>query len=274
MLFIGVGVFAGYYGRADLTAQVLIDIDGEQCYATGDLARLDVELNQLIFIGRRDFQVKLRGQRIELGQIEETVMKGSSLVSGCIVIKYTYHGEEYLVAYVETLTETVKESHLRDICLSLLPSYMVPSIFVILKRFPLTPNGKIDRKVLPEPDFGTLIESSDEYIKPITETEKRVHNLWCQILHMTRISTTMSFFSLHGTSLLFMKLYNLYQIEFGIAPNIVTCFQHSSITQHARLLDECIASTADDRYQTWPCLHLDHGIFIHLKMNSHLSVFR
>ena len=257
---VGVGVFAGYYGRIDLTAQVLIDIDGEQCYVTGDLARLDVDLRQLIFIGRRDFQVKLRGQRIELGQIEETVMKESSHVSGCIVIKYTHHGEEYLIAYVETLAETVKESQLRDVCNSLLPSYMVPSMFVILERFPLTPNGKIDRRVLPELNFTTLIESLNEYIEPITKMEKQVHDLWCQILHMTHISTTTSFFSLHGTSILFMKLYNLYRIEFGIAPNIVTCLRHSSIAQHARLLDESIAATVHDPYQAWPCLHLDHGI--------------
>ncbi len=255
MICVGVGVFAGYYGRADLTAQVLIDIDGVQCYATGDLARLDVESGELYFIGRRDFQVKLRGQRIELGQIEQTLMRDSPLVSNCIVVKHIHHEQEHLVAYVETTSEKVKEYELREYCLSCLPSYMVPSMFVTLQQFPLSSNGKIDRKALPLPNFVAFTESAGEYTKPITEMEERVHDLWCKVLHMEHISTKISFFVLRGTSLSFMKLYNLYQVEFGIAPDIVKCLRHASIGKHAQLMTE----TVGERHEAWTCLHLDHG---------------
>jgi hypothetical protein len=254
-----VGVFAGYYGRADLTAEVLIDVDGEQCYATGDYARLDSKSGQLVFIGRRDFQVKLRGQRIELGQIEQAVMAGSVLISGCIVVKYTYHGQDHLLAYVETSSDTLKEDELREQCLSRLPSYMVPSMFVILERFPLSANGKIDRKALSSVDFLPFSTSPNKHTEPISQMEERVHDLWCDVLHMKYISIKTSFFALHGTSLLFMKLYNLYRLEFGMAPDIVACLRYASITEHAQLLTKVVTSTTAARYQAWTCLYLNHG---------------
>ena len=259
MIYTGVGVFAGYYGQSDLTAQVLIDIDGEKCYRTGDLARLDVVSGELVFVGRRDYQVKVRGQRIELGEIEEIVMKSSMLITGCIVVKFTYHEQEHLVAYVETLSSNVNGDDLRDYCRSRLPLYMVPSIFVILKRFPLTLNGKIDRKALPSADFVSSIASVDNHHEPLTHIQKRVHNLWCKVLHLEHVPIQKSFFALRGSSLVFMKLYNMYRIEFGYAPDIVKCFRHASIIEHAEFLSEMSVSSAGDRYQAWPSLQIDHG---------------
>ncbi|CAF4860286.1 unnamed protein product, partial [Rotaria socialis] len=255
----GVGVFAGYYGRADLTSQVLIDIDDEQCYITGDLARLDVRSEELVFMGRRDFQVKLRGQRIELGEIEETIVRGSIFVSGCIVVKYTYHEQEHLLAYVEVAGNQMKTEELREGCVSRLPSYMIPSIFICLDRFPLMSNGKVDRKALPAPESMTFRATLLEHIQPTTKMEERVQNIWCKVLHMESISVKLSWFALHGTSLLFMKLYNMYQIEFGIAPDIVDCFRHSTISEHAKLLSKIITSTGAEHYQAWSCLNLDKG---------------
>jgi nonribosomal peptide synthetase DhbF len=242
-----------------LTAQVLIDIDCEKCYRTGDLARLDVISGELVFIGRRDYQVKLRGQRIELGEIEETVIKGSMLITGCIVMKFTYHEQEHLVAYVETSSSIVKEDDLRDYCHSRLPFYMIPSMFIILKQFPLTVNGKIDRKALPSPDFVTFIASADDHTVPLNNMEKRVHDLWCAVLHLEHIPMKKCFFALRGSSLLFMKLYNLYRIEFGYAPDIVKCFRHASIIEHAQFLSEMFVSSAGDRHQAWSSLQVDHG---------------
>ncbi|CAF4422359.1 unnamed protein product, partial [Adineta steineri] len=120
---------------------------------TGDFGRIDGETGELIFMGRKDYQIKLRGQRIELGQIEHTIIKFSSLISGCIVMKYTYHEQEHIIAYVETTSTSVNDAELREKCLSTLPSYMVPSMFIILEKFPLSLNGKINRKALPIPDF-------------------------------------------------------------------------------------------------------------------------
>ena len=97
----GVGVFAGYYDREDLTAQALVEIDGKKCYATGDFGRLDIKSGQLVFIGRRDFQVKLRGQRIELSAIESVVLQSSSNILNCVVLKEGFANDTYLSAYIK-----------------------------------------------------------------------------------------------------------------------------------------------------------------------------
>jgi hypothetical protein len=259
-------VFAGYYGREDLTREVLIDVDGDKCYATGDFGRLEMKSGQLVFIGRRDYQVKLRGQRIELSEIEHTLLEISPLISGCIVVKYVYHEQEHLLAYIETSSDSIKEEELRKQCFTLLPSYMVPSRFVVLRGFPLSRNGKIDRKALLPPDFVTPTVSLDEQAQLMSEMEERVHSLWCKVLRLEYISMKTSFFSLHGTSLLFMKLYSLYQIEFGIAPDIVACLRHASIAEHAELLTKVVYSTTGIRYETWTSFHLADGKIMNSKI--------
>jgi acyl-CoA synthetase (AMP-forming)/AMP-acid ligase II len=214
-LFIGgVGVFAGYLGRDDLTSQVLFKIDGELVYKTGDLVRLD-EKGLLHFIGRRDHQVKLRGQRIELSEIEHCLMQ---LVSNCVIIQH----EKQLVAYVQAGCD-IHEDRLRTHCQSHLPLHMIPSMFVITEQFPLNGNGKIDRKALPKPQQA---HSSLADQRPENETEEHVHALWCSVLSRDRISTTTSFFSLGGHSLLLIGLYHLYQsiFNFLVVPILCHCF--------------------------------------------------
>lgn len=110
---IGVGVFAGYHGRPELTAEVLIEVNGEQCYRTGDFGRWDTKCEQLIFVGRRDFQVKLRGQRIELSAIESVLMRSSSDVANCIVTKEESADQSHLAAYIKT-RNLKEESNLKE----------------------------------------------------------------------------------------------------------------------------------------------------------------
>ena len=253
----GVGVFAGYYGRDDLTSKVLIKINNELCYATGDLARLDNKSGELIFIGRRDFQIKLRGQRIEINEIEEVVLKESSLVTACVVMKLVHNEDEHLVCFVEGPLDGIKEDDLRDRCCSILPSYMVPSKFVVMERFPLTINGKIDRKALPSPDLSII---RDDEIVPRTDLENRVYKLWCRVLSLENIPINKSFFSLYGSSLQFMKLYTYYQKEFVCVPDILSCLQHATIIEHAQLLSECMQSTSNRSYQPWLSLQIDQAI--------------
>ena len=153
-LFVGgVGVFAGYLGRDDLTEKALIDIDGELFYRTGDLVRMDNN-GLLHYQGRKDHQIKLHGQRIELGEIERCLLNTS--ISACVVIKW---GDNHLVAYVQT-TSNIDEKQLREHCQSHLPPHMIPSIFIILDKLPLNANGKVDRKLLPSPDFSSSTLSS------------------------------------------------------------------------------------------------------------------
>ncbi|CAF1549579.1 unnamed protein product, partial [Adineta steineri] len=134
MLVRGVGIFAGYLGRDDLTAKALLEIDGQLFYQTGDLVKMDGN-GLLHYQGRKDHQIKLHGQRIELGEIERCLLNISS-ISACVVMKWN---DDYLVAYVQSSSH-INEEELRQHCQSHLPPHMIPSFFIILEKLPLNPN--------------------------------------------------------------------------------------------------------------------------------------
>ncbi|CAF1594328.1 unnamed protein product, partial [Adineta steineri] len=131
LLIGGVGVFAGYLGRCDLTVKALVEIDGQLFYRTGDLVTMDNN-GLLHYQGRKDHQIKLHGQRIELGEIERCLLNISS-ISACVVLKWN---DDYLVAYVQSSSH-VNEEQLRQHCQSHLPPHMIPSFVVILDKLPL-----------------------------------------------------------------------------------------------------------------------------------------
>ncbi|CAF3862123.1 unnamed protein product [Rotaria sp. Silwood1] len=233
----GVGIFAGYLGRDDLTAKTLIEIDDELFYRTGDLVRLDSN-GFVHYVGRKDHQVKLRGQRIELGEIEQCLLQSSPQVTACVVTKYD---DEHLVAYVQS--SDIDEELLQTYCHSHLPQYMVPSKFIILQQVPLNANGKMDRQRLPIPDFSSSKSSTVIDFKiPRNEIEKRVHSLWCEVLQHVdeQISIEESFFNIGGHSLLLIQLYHRYKSEFGFdtqAISIAPFLQYATIAEHAKLLE-------------------------------------
>ncbi|CAF1581586.1 unnamed protein product, partial [Adineta steineri] len=172
----GVGVFAGYLGRDDLTAKALVEIDDRQFYRTGDLVRMDNN-GLLHYQGRKDHQIKLHGQRIELGEIERCLLNITS-ISACVVLKWN---DDYLVAYVQS-SHINEEEQLHQHCQSHLPPHMIPSIFIILDKLPLNPNGKIDRKQLPSPQFSSKhLTNSIELLLPTNDIEVSVHRIWCEI---------------------------------------------------------------------------------------------
>ena len=251
----GVGVFAGYLGRDDLTRKALVEIDGELFYRTGDLVRMDNN-GLLHYRGRKDHQIKLHGQRIELGEIERCLLDTS--ISACVVMKW---GDDHLIAYVQS--SDIDEAQLRKHCQSHLPPHMVPSIFIVLDKLPLNANGKIDRKLLPTPDLSTFVLTSTiESNIQHNELEERVHDVWCQTLghNEQQISTTTSFFSIGGHSLLFIKLYHRYQSLFGFDTNalsIAPLLQQPTIAQHAKLLETVIMN--DMKSTQWHTLHINKG---------------
>ncbi|MDQ1925190.1 amino acid adenylation domain-containing protein, partial [Massilia pseudoviolaceinigra] len=163
----GAGVARGYLNRPDLTAERFIADPfsteiGARLYKTGDLARYlpdgDIE-----YIGRNDFQVKIRGFRIELGEIEAKLATCASVREAIVIAREDVPGEQRLVAYVIAKEDTVlSTADLRDQLSSVLPEYMVPSAFVTLVAFPLTPNGKLDRKALPVPDQSAVVSRAYE----------------------------------------------------------------------------------------------------------------
>ncbi|CAF1573408.1 unnamed protein product, partial [Adineta steineri] len=257
-LFVGGAcVFAGYFGRNDLTAKALLEIDGELFYRTGDLIRMNHN-GLLHYQGRKDHQIKLRGQRIELGEIERCLLN-VTYISASVVMKWN---DDYLVAYVQSSSHT-NEEELRQHCQSHLPPHMGPSIFIILEKLPLNQNGKIDRKQLPSPNFSlpTLL-SPDKSDTPLNQFEERIHTIWCQVLHSNEIhiSRTTSFFSVGGHSLLFIELYHHYQSVFSFdahSLSIAPFLQQPTICQHSQLLQTVIMNNT--KPTQWHTLHINEG---------------
>ena len=259
-LFIGGdAVFAGYLNQPDLTQKALVPLPGKKglFYQTGDLVRVDSTKGVLNYVGRADFQVKLRGQRIELGEIETTIMKSSSEINNCTVVKLHHNNEDHLVAYLQT-TAHLDNHMLREYCIKYLPLYMIPSLFILLDRFPLNPNGKLDRKALPSPDFSLLLSSTMTIVddQPQSNIEKQVSIIWCQILHLKSIpSISTNFFKLGGNSLLLMKLHHVYQKQFHHSINISELFRHATIMDHAQLLQSHQLTIEPQ----WHSFHINKG---------------
>lgn len=237
-LFIGgAGVFAGYFDRNDLTEKSLLKKENQLFYRTGDLVRM--KSNGLIYyVGRKDFQLKLRGQRVEPQEIEKCILNASPNISACVVIKTE---DEHLVAYVESLD--ANENQVREYCLTRLPLFMVPSIFIALKQLPLNSNGKVDRTSLPSPTLSNFDAQMDtSHSQTRNEIEENVHDLWCKVLHRvgSQISNSTSFFSIGGHSLLLIELYYQYQILYGFDSRILSIapfLRQTTIAEHAQLLD-------------------------------------
>jgi hypothetical protein len=262
-LFVGgVGVFAGYLGRDDLTAKAFVEIDGELFYRTGDLVRMDNN-GFLHYRGRKDHQIKLHGQRIELGEIERCLL--DMAISACVVSKW---GDDHLIAYVQS--SDIDEKELYEHCQSHLPPHMIPSIFIVLEQLPLNTNGKIDRKRLPSPGFSSLILSSpNESNAPNNQLEERVHDVWCQVLQCIgkQISTNVNFFSIGGHSLLFIELYHRYQSLFGFDTHelsIAPFLEQPTIVQHSQLLQTVTMN--DMKSIQWHTLHIKEGKKSSLKL--------
>ncbi|MBW7476625.1 amino acid adenylation domain-containing protein [Paenibacillus oenotherae] len=195
----GDGVSNGYLNRAELTEEKFIANPyrpGERMYRTGDLARRQLD-GTVEYLGRIDHQVKIRGYRIELGEIEAQLLKVEG-VKEAAVLAWEEALEAYLCAYVVTEKELVA-AELRAALIEKLPGYMVPSYFVHLERLPLTSNGKLDRKALPAPEGSDVARAA--YEAPATELEKKLAELWQQVLGVERVGRQDHFFELGGHSL-------------------------------------------------------------------------
>lgn len=240
----GVGVFAGYYGRDDLTSQVLIEIDNELYYATGDLARLDVSTGELLFIGRRDFQIKLRGQRIEITEIESIVIKTSSNIMNCIVMKENVENDDddHLVAYIQlkTLTDKIKlREEIFYNCQCHLSSYMTPTKWIFTLELPLNINGKIDRKRLKEMKDDAESVSS-EMLSPL---ELKLQEIFLRAFRLSSLPDSQTPFNLlGGTSIGAMRALHLIRQELTEKMDINLLFANPSIKTLAKVLESLIES--------------------------------
>ncbi|WP_244981234.1 non-ribosomal peptide synthetase [Cupriavidus alkaliphilus] len=201
----GAGLARGYLGRAALTAERFVadphGVHGERLYRTGDLARRRAD-GQIEYLGRLDHQVKIRGLRIELGEIEARLLAHGS-VREAVAIALTGDGPARLVAYaVPAAGATIDTDALRGWLAQALPDYMVPGAIVVLERMPVTPNGKLDRRALPSPEFA----GSSAYEAPQPGVEAVLADSWAAVLKVARVGRHDNFFELGGDSILSLQI--------------------------------------------------------------------
>lgn len=196
----GAGVTRGYLNREELTKERFVDnpfIKGSKMYKTGDLAK-HLHGGEIVYMGRSDYQVKLRGYRIELGEIENYLLSHNSITDAIVIDRNDEKGNKYLCAYIVSTTD-LDISEIRVFLSSKLPDYMLPSHFVILQSLPLTSNGKVDRKLLPEPKLEE--ESKAYYCEFENDTEEKIIKVICEVLGIDKISPTDNFYQLGGDSI-------------------------------------------------------------------------
>ena len=215
----GSGVARGYLNRPELTAERFVECFGERVYKTGDLVRLLPDGN-LVFVGRSDEQVKIRGFRIEPDEIRAKLVELPG-VQDALVVARGEGNEKRLVAYV---TGDANADALRAQLRLALPEYMVPSAFVVLESFPLTTNGKIDRKALPEPEW----QRGSQYVAPRNETEEQLAAIWAQLLKLERVGVEDNFFAIGGDSILSIQAVSRAN-QLGIGITTRQLFEHQTI---------------------------------------------
>ncbi|NOK31919.1 amino acid adenylation domain-containing protein [Corallococcus exercitus] len=237
-LFVGgAQVTRGYLARPDLTAERYVPdpfspSPGARMYRTGDRVRWLAD-GRVEFLGRVDFQVKVRGFRVEPGEIATVLRALPSVHEAVVVARQDSPGEARLVAYVVADSQDV--SSLRDNLKQRLPEYMVPSAFVFLEALPLTPNGKVDRKALPAPEASA---SSSDYVAPRTPTEELLASLWAEVLRLPRVGAQDQFFELGGHSLLATQLVARVRAAFGVELPLRSVFEAPLLTDLARRIDD------------------------------------
>ena len=197
----GLGVGRGYVNLPDKTAAAFITVNGERAYRTGDIARIDT-YGEIEFFGRLDNQVKLRGLRVELDEIIN-VMQSYPGVKHAIVIVRGEGEQQYLCAYYTTDGAKIEKDDLVAHMKKSLAHYMIPSVFTQLEEIPLTSNGKIDKKALPEPQFMQVQKKGKA---PVTDLQKKLCAIFAYALGMDQVGTDENFFEIGGTSLLASKV--------------------------------------------------------------------
>ena len=236
----GDGLARGYFGREDLTKERFMPNpfskdSGARMYRTGDLARFLADGN-IQYLGRIDNQVKLRGFRIELGEIEAVLAKHPSVQSAVVIVREDNPGDKRLVAYVVPSGSSISGDLLKDLARQHLPQYMVPSAFVQLRALPLSPNGKINRRLLPAPDWSSA--DGAELVPPRNELESTLVRIWQTVLDVSKIGVRDNFFDLGGHSLMAARVLAEVEKITGKELPLSALFRGATVESLARLIDE------------------------------------
>ena len=239
----GQGIARGYLNRPDLTANQFIPENsaagtGRRMYATGDLALWQLD-GSLVYCGRNDRQVKLRGFRVELAEVESRIRSHPDVSDVAVVISREGDGIDRLTAYVVGKFHNGGQSfarELRQYLMELIPDYMVPGAWVAMTALPLTSNGKLDKRALPAP--GIVESFSDTYVAPRTDLERALAEIWIDLLRIDRVGITDSFMELGGHSLLLMRLAARIAALFSVEVPVGILFECQTIAQLAPRIEE------------------------------------
>jgi amino acid adenylation domain-containing protein len=237
----GAGVARGYLNRPDLTRErfrpdPFAGRSGARLYKTGDLARYRDD-GILEYLGRVDDQVKVHGYRIELGEIEATLAAEPRVRSCTVLLREDTPGNKQLVGYVVPRADTTPgPEDMRTFLRERLPDYMVPAHFVFLESFPLTQNGKVDRRALPAPTYESA-SIPEGFTAPGTDAERRLAAIWTDLLKLERVGIHDDIFDLGATSLMVVSAVTRIQSEFGTLTEIQTLFENPTVAQMAAVLD-------------------------------------
>lgn len=229
----GPGVTAGYLNNPQATAGKFIEIslDGNQStriYRTGDRARYLPDGN-IEFLGRVDQQVKIRGNRVELGEIESVMRSIPGVKDSVVVVK-----DDRLAAYVILESTAGNPPDWRDILSGTLADYMIPTSYTMLDKFPHTPSGKVDRNALPEPD---ALDRVDEFVEPGSETEKVLAQIWMDVLGIDQVGIHDDFFNIGGNSLLSIRVFGRIADQFDVEMPLSVLFTETTLERLAARID-------------------------------------
>ncbi|NJN10675.1 MAG: amino acid adenylation domain-containing protein, partial [Richelia sp. RM1_1_1] len=238
----GVGIARGYLNQPELTAQRFIanpysTEPGARVYKTGDLVRYFPDGN-LEFLGRIDSQVKIRGFRIELGEIEALLNQHSDIKESVVISREEMVENQRLIAYIVPKKENIKfVQSLRKYLKEHLPEYMIPAKFVMLNNLPLSANGKLDRQALPKPT-NLSAEFAVNYVAPRNEIEKKIANIWQEVLQLEKVGMEDNFFDLGGHSLLVLQVQSKLQNVLNKNVSATDLFKYPNISSLANHLNQ------------------------------------
>lgn len=240
-LFIGgAGLARGYWNRADLTADRFVPNPyacGERIYRTGDEVKWRPE-GSLEYVGRTDQQVKIRGCRVEPGEVEAVLLEHESVQEAVIAVHEDRVGQNQLVAYVVPKGKGANPQELRAYLLAKLPDYMVPSVFVLMEKLPLCANGKLDRAMLPYPE--RLSGEVPGYIGPRTPVEQTIATILRELMHLEKVSVDANFFELGGHSLLATQVISRIRVIFQVNLLLRQIFESPTVAQIAALIEDAL----------------------------------
>jgi amino acid adenylation domain-containing protein/non-ribosomal peptide synthase protein (TIGR01720 family) len=240
----GVGLARGYLNRGGLTAERFVANPfgpaGSRMYRTGDVVRW-TPAGELAFIERADHQVKIRGFRVELGEVEAALLRHEAITEAVVIVR-TDGGHKRLVAYlVAAAAPTLTE--LREFLARTLPDYMIPAAFVTLDQLPIGPNGKLDRRALPAPEY--VQPAGEDYRAPTTPTERALAEIWADVLGVSQVGIEDNFFELGGDSILSIQVVSRAR-QAGLRLTPKDLFLHQTI---AGLAPTVVAETGDEPRQ-------------------------